>query len=84
MYWVSTDAAHQGQGLSKAIVSPAMRRLRDLGYRSAYLTAQTERWLAIRLYHRFGFHPVPRSEEERAGWKEGRFRKVRNDFLQYI
>lgn len=53
----------------KPIVSLAMQRLRKLGYRSAYLTTQTESWLAIRLYHRFGFRPVLRSEEERGGWK---------------
>ena len=29
LHWVSVDAAHQGQGLSKAIVSLAMRRLRE-------------------------------------------------------
>lgn len=81
--WVSVDAAHQGQGLSKAIVSLAMRRLRGFGYRSAYLTTQTESWLAIRLYHRFGFRPVLRSEEERAGWKIVS-EKSGIDFLQYI
>lgn len=83
MCWVSVDAAHQGQGLSKAIVSLAMRRLRGFGYRSAYLTTQTESWLAIRLYHRFGFRPVLRSEEERGGWKVVS-EKSGIDFLQYI
>ena len=83
LHWVSVDAAHQGQGLSKPVVSLAMQRLRKLGYRSAYLTTQTESWLAIRLYHRFGFRPVLRSEEERAGWKIVS-EKSGIDFLQYI
>ena len=83
LHWVSVDAAHQGQGLSKPVVSLAMQRLRKLGYRSAYLTTQTECWLAIRLYHRFGFRPVLRSEEERGGWKVVS-EKSGIDFLQYI
>ena len=83
LHWVSVDAAHQGQGLSKPVVSLAMQRLRKLGYRSAYLTTQTESWLAIRLYHRFGFRPVLRSEEERGGWKVVS-EKSGIDFLQYI
>ena len=83
MHWVSVDAAHQGQGLSKPVVSLAMQRLRKLGYRSAYLTTQTESWLAIRLYHRFGFWPVLCSGEESVGQKIVS-EKSGIDSLQYI
>ena len=69
LHWVSVDAAHQGQGLSMPLVSMAMQRLRALGHRSAYLTTQTASWVAIKVYHRFGFKPLLRAEEEREGWR---------------
>lgn len=69
LHWVGMDAAHQGKGLSKPLVSLAMHRLRELGYKSAYLTTQTPSWVAIRVYHQFGFRPDVREEREIEGWK---------------
>lgn len=69
LHWVSVDQAHQGQGLSKAVVSLAMRRMRELGHTSAYLTTQTASWVAIKVYHRFGFLPEIGQEREREGWR---------------
>lgn len=69
LHWVSVDEAHQGQGLSKPLVSLAMHRLRELGHQSAYLTTQTASWVAIKVYHHFGFRAVASSEKEREGWK---------------
>ena len=69
LHWVSVDAAHQGYGLSKAVVSLAMRRMRELGHTSAWLTTQTPSWVAIRVYHMFGFRPEIREEKELEGWK---------------
>ena len=69
LHWVSVDAAHQGMGLSRVLVSMAMRRLRELGHRSATLTTQTQSWVAIKVYHRFGFRPMIRAEEEIEGWR---------------
>ena len=69
LHWVSMDAAHQGKGLSRPLVSLAMGRLRELGHRSATLTTQTQSWVAIKLYHRFGFRPMIRDESELEGWR---------------
>lgn len=69
LHWVSVAADCQGRGLSKVVVSLAMHRLRQLGYRSAYLTTQTASWVAIKVYHRFGFHPAPISERDAEGWR---------------
>ena len=69
LHWVSVDAAHQGRGLSWPLISMAMRRLRELGHRSAFLTTQTQSWLAIKAYHRFGFRPMIRDESEIEGWR---------------
>lgn len=69
LHWVSVDQAHQGQGLSKAVVSLAMHRLRALGHTSAFLTTQTASWVAIKVYHQFGFAPLIREERELEGWR---------------
>lgn len=69
LHWVSVDRAHQGLGLSKAVVSLAMHRLRKLGHASAFLTTQTASWVAIKVYHRFGFCPEVREEKELEGWR---------------
>ena len=69
LHWVSMDAAHQGQGLSLPLVSLAMHRMCELGHRTAMLTTQTQSWVAIKVYHRFGFRPLLRAKEELEGWK---------------
>lgn len=69
LHWVSVDEPHQGKGLSKAVVSLAMHRMRELGYKSAYLTTQTASWVAIKVYAQFGFRPLLREEKEIEGWK---------------
>ena len=68
LHWVSVDAAHQGRGLSKPLVAMAVNRLLEMGHREAILTTQTPSWVAIRVYHRFGFRPEVRAEEEIRGW----------------
>ena len=69
LHWICVDQAHQGQGLSKVLISMVMRRARELGHKSAYLVTQTPCWVAIRMYNRFGFRPVIREERELRGWK---------------
>ena len=84
LHWVSVDAAHQGRGLSRVIVSLAMQQLRTLGYRSAYLTTQTASWVAIKVYHRFGFRPVLRAHaDEEVGWQIVS-EKTGMDFMQCL
>lgn len=83
LHWVSVDATHQGQGLSKALVSLAVHRMRALGHRRAYLTTQTASWVAIKVYHRFGFRPEIASERELEGWKIVS-EKTGIDFMQEI
>ena len=81
LHWVGIDAAHQGRGLSRPLVSLALECLRALGHRSAYLTTQTASWVAIRVYREFGFRPRLRDETERAGW-EIVSRKTNMDFMK--
>lgn len=69
LHWVSVDAAHQGRGLSKPLMSVVLRRMRQLGYASAILGTQTASWVAVKVYHEFGFRPSPRTERDAEGWK---------------
>ena len=69
LHWVAVDADHQGRGLSWPLVSLALRRMAQLGEKSATLNTQTASWVAIKVYHRFGFVPYLRKPEEIEGWK---------------
>ena len=69
LHWVAVDAPHQRRGLSYPLVSLALCRMLALGHSSAYLTTQTASWLAIKVYHRFGFVPMLRNKEEIEGWR---------------
>ena len=78
LHWVSVDAAHQGRGLSKPLVAMALSSACcELGHREAILTTQTPSWVAIRVYHRFGFRPEVRARGRNQGL-EHRLRKNGN------
>ena len=69
LHWVAVDEGHQRRRLSYPLVSLAMRRLRELGHRTAYLTTQTASWPAIKVYRHFGFSPLIRDAGEVEGWR---------------
>ena len=69
LHWVSVDDVHQGQGLSKVVVSLAMHRIRELGHCCAGLSTQTASWVAIKVYHQFGFKPQIIDPAQIEGWK---------------
>ena len=55
--------------LVKELTGLGLNRLRELGHRSARLDTQTYSWVAIKVYHEFGFRPVMHGEDERRGWR---------------
>ena len=69
LHYVAIDAAHQGQGLSRALTCLGMNRLRALGHACARLDTQTYSWVAIRVYHEFGFRPVIHGMDDMRGWR---------------
>ena len=69
LHWVCVDEAHQNQGLSKVLISKVLEHCRTLGYHSANLLTMTHCWVAIRMYHRFGFAADVRDDKERRGWE---------------
>jgi len=66
LHWVAIIPAYQGRGLARPLVGAALQRIRDLGHTRAYLTTNSVRPLAIRLYETFGFREVPATPEEAA------------------
>lgn len=83
LHWVSVDESHQGRGLSNALVSITMHRMHELGHKTAYLTTQTASWVAIKVYHKFGFRPVISDSDDVRGWKIVS-EKTGIDFMKYI
>lgn len=55
VHWVAVAEAYQRRGLAKALMSAVCQRLVELGHKSAYLTTDAERPVAVALYRRFGF-----------------------------
>jgi GNAT superfamily N-acetyltransferase len=70
VHWLAVVPEYQGRGLSRPLLSAVLMRMRDLGYRSAFLRTQTVRIAAIGLYLGFGFLPEVRSDKEREGWRQ--------------
>lgn len=81
MHWVCIDEAHQGRGLSKVLIACALERIHALGHKSAYLKTLTPCWVAVRMYHRFGFRAWITDEKEPEGWKVV-FEKTGIDFMK--
>lgn len=72
VHWIAIVPPMHGRGLAKPLLSACMDRMVKEGRRGAYLHTQSPRIPAISLYLRFGFVPVPRSDEEEAAWRRVR------------
>jgi mycothiol synthase len=57
---VGTRPAHRGKGLGKVVMLEGLRRLQELGARTAAVTAIHDNEAAIRLYNSVGFRTVNR------------------------
>jgi len=69
IHWVAILPEFQGRGLSKPIMTVAMKRLASLGHRRAMLTTATPRLPALKTYLDFGFVPDLRREKARRAWR---------------
>lgn len=71
LHWVAVHADYQRLGISRCVISRALRRLRELSYDHCSLGTQPASWVAIRLYEEFGFRPVLRdSQAVVTGWQQ--------------
>lgn len=68
LHWLGVREDHQGKKLSKAMVSWAMRKAKEMGYARMVLTTQTESWVAIKVYLQAGFAFAPRTPRDEEAW----------------
>jgi len=68
IHYVAIVPRHRGKGLSRCLLTAAMKRLRALGHRRATLVTQTPRIAAIRTYLRFGFVPDRTAPDAARAW----------------
>ncbi|MBN1669403.1 MAG: GNAT family N-acetyltransferase [Kiritimatiellae bacterium] len=78
LHWVAIVPKFQGKGLAKPLLSTVCSRLRALGHVRAYLTTNTVRMPAIRLYLGFGFRPRILNEKDERAWAYVRQKLRRN------
>ena len=79
IHWVALHPDHQGQGLSKPLLSSVITRILKLGHEKCYLRTYDVRLRAISLYLSFGLRPDIHSEKDRCLWQgiAERFRELR-------
>lgn len=76
VHWLAVSPAWQGRGFGKVLLAATLQRLRELGHARAYLTTETVRLTAIRLYLRLDFTPDLTEAADRAAWRDLRSRGV--------
>jgi len=69
IHWVAIHPDYQGLGLSKPMMTVAMRRLKQ-SHNRAFLGSSTGRIAAVKIYLDFGFHPDMESENSLEAWRE--------------
>lgn len=57
LHWVAVRKEFQGKGLSKPLITEAMKVMYQLGHKGAYLHSQTHTWLACKIYKSLGWKP---------------------------
>lgn len=68
IHWVSLVPEYQGKGLSKPLLTEAMKTLAKY-HTEAYLTSQTTSYKALNMYLDYGFKPVIRDEADEKAWR---------------
>ena len=68
IHWVAIIKEKQGKGLSRPMLNFALHRLAEYGHHSAYLTTDTSRVKAIKLYLSAGFKVLARNTDEQLYW----------------
>lgn len=68
IHWVSIIPEYQGKGLSKPLLTAAMKLLAKY-HSKAYLTSQTTSYKALNMYLQYGFEPVMRDAADEEAWE---------------
>ncbi len=59
LHWLAVKREYQGKGLSKPLITYALKIMKSLGYVHAKIPTQTNTWLAVKIYLDLGFRPIP-------------------------
>jgi len=70
VHMVAALDAHRGKGLGHLVNAAVLHRLRDLGFRKAYLLTDDWRLPAIKSYLTAGFHPCHTHPSHPDRWQE--------------
>lgn len=70
VHMLVVDPKHRAIGLGRALLAATLRRLKDVGCRSAALSTDDFRLAAIRLYLAFGFRPTLTHDSHAGRWHE--------------
>ena len=70
VHWVAVVPEVQGRGLGKPLLKIVLDRMRELGRQRAFLTTESVRTVAIRIYLELGFEPEILTEAQRAEWAQ--------------
>ena len=63
-HWLFIDKDYRGKGLAKPLISKALNRLKELGYKDALISTETKVPIACKLYFEFGAIPFNVEEKE--------------------
>ena len=77
IHWVAIAADLQRRGLGRALVSALCQRFLELRHLRAYLTTESVRLPALKLYLSFGFRPEIKHDADRREWEVLRARGLR-------
>ena len=69
VHWVAIVPDEHGKGLGNPLMTAVCNRLKESGYKRAYLNTSTVRIPAISLYLKFGFVPEIRNDRDRQVWE---------------
>lgn len=68
VHWVALVPEAQGKGLGKPLLTIVLDRMRQLGHERAFLTTESVRTVAIRMYLELGFEPEIQDDAQREEW----------------
>ncbi len=69
VHWIALAPEYQAMGLGKALLMTVLRRLHQLRHDRVYLSTDTARIPAIRLYLSAGFRPRLRDASDQRAWR---------------
>jgi GNAT superfamily N-acetyltransferase len=70
VHWVAIIPDMQRKGLSRPLMAAVLHRMRELGHTKAYLTTESARVIAIKLYRSLGFVPEIKNDDDRRTWAD--------------